>query len=525
MKLNKSISKIVLLAIAVCGMNACTSNFDDINKNPYGVDEEELGREGYNIGASLTGLQSFVIPTKEHLHQFHEVLAAGSFSGYTAATPEWTAKFSTYNPPQDWIKAPFNDVIAGIYPYYEQMHAVTEEPVALAFAKLLRVASMHRVTDTFGPIPYSKMSAAGGTEGGSSLTAPYDSQEDVYKNMITELNEVIEVLTENQLMNPDNYKNFDKVYSGNIVKWVKFANSLKLRIAMRISYSSPTLAKETAESAVSHPVGVITANEDNAYLTVTTNPFELQVVQWGDDRAGADITSYMNGYNDPRREKYFRVSTFTGGITNGYHGLRSGIDVSSKTTMMQYSMPIVNVSDPILWMCAAEVYFLRAEGALRGWSMGSTAKELYENGITLSFGQHGASGANVYINDDTSTPNSYVDPLGTYTYGGATSSIKIKWDESASFEVNLERIITQKWIAMFPLSNEAWAEFRRTGYPRLMPVVLNKSGGTISTERMIRRLPYPDTEYNENAENIFNAIQMLGGPDTGGTNLWWDTKN
>ncbi|KAA6349325.1 hypothetical protein EZS27_003236 [termite gut metagenome] len=520
---NKSISKILLFVVAMLGMYACTSNFDEINRDPYGVDNEELGREGYNVGASLIGMQSFVIPTQEHLHQFHEVLAGCSFGGYTAVTPEWTAKFSTYNPPQDWIKAPFNDVISGIYPYYEQMHAVTDEPIALALAKLLRVASMHRITDTFGPIPYSQMSAAGGSAGGNSLTAPYDSQEVVYKQMIKELDEVIELFTENSLA--VSYPEYDKVYAGNVINWAKFANSLKLRIAMRMSYIDPVLAKKTAEETVSHSIGVITANEGNAFLKVNTNPFELQVVQWGDDRTGADITSYMNGYKDPRREKYFKLSTFTTpGITNGYHGLRSGVDISSKVRSMEYSMPIVNVSDPIMWMNAAEVTFLRAEGALRGWTMGGTAEDLYNQAITLSFAQHGASEVTAYLNDETSVPANYVDPLGTYTYNGAQSSITIKWDETASFETNLERIITQKWIAIFPLGNEAWAEFRRTGYPQLMPVVLNKSGGTVSTEKMIRRLSYPDTEYSENSENIYNAVQMLNGPDTGGTNLWWDAK-
>ncbi|MCD8044269.1 MAG: SusD/RagB family nutrient-binding outer membrane lipoprotein [Tannerellaceae bacterium] len=526
MILNKSIPKTFLGALGVYLMCACTGNFDDINRDPYGVDDEELGREGYNVGASLTGLQSFVIPTQEHLHQFHEVLAGCAFGGYLASTPEWTARFATYNPPQDWIKAPFNDVISGIYPYYEQMHAVTEDPIPLSLAKLLRVASMHRVTDTFGPIPYSQMSAAGGnSDGGNSLTAAYDSQEEVYKHMFEDLDEVIELLTENQQANTNIYRNFDNVYGGNIVQWIRFANSLKLRMAMRMSYVDETSARKYAEEAVSHSIGVITSNADNAYLKVNTNPLEMQAIQWGDERAGADLVSYMNGYNDPRRDKYFEESTFeAAGITNGFHGFRSGIDVSSKTAAMQYSTPIVDVSDPIMWMNAAEVAFLKAEGALRGWNMGGTANDLYNEGIILSFSQHGASGVENYIEDNTSLPAGYTDPLGTYTYSGTTSTITIKWDPSAGFETNLERIITQKWIANYPLGNEAWAEYRRTGYPKLMPVILNKSGGTVDTQKMIRRLPYPDTEYTENAENIAEAIRLLGGPDTGGTNLWWDTK-
>lgn len=105
------------------------------------------------------------------------------------------------------------------------------------------------------------------------------------------------------------------------------------------------------------------------------------------------------------------------------------------------------------------------------------------------------------------------------------STITIAWENGAeNFERNLERIITQKWIANFPLGVESWSEFRRTGYPRLIPVVENKSGGIIDTNHMIRRLWYPPTEYTENADNINLAIGLLGGPDNGGTRLWWDKK-
>jgi hypothetical protein len=88
----------------------------------------------------------------------------------------------------------------------------------------------------------------------------------------------------------------------------------------------------------------------------------------------------------------------------------------------------------------------------------------------------------------------------------------------------MERIITQKWIAMFPEGQEAWTEYRRTGYPKLFPVVNNNSGGTISTDVQIRRLPFPQNEYNTNATEVNKAIQLLGGADNGGTRLWWDKQ-
>ncbi|BDW79931.1 hypothetical protein BFINE_57260 [Bacteroides finegoldii DSM 17565] len=94
------------------------------------------------------------------------------------------------------------------------------------------------------------------------------------------------------------------------------------------------------------------------------------------------------------------------------------------------------------------------------------------------------------------------------------------------FERNLERIITQKWIAIFPLGLEAWAEHRRTGYPRLLPAVENKDpNNSVDIAIGPRRLPYPADEYNSNAANIAKAVQMLGGADAAGTPLWWDAKD
>ena len=177
-------------------------------------------------------------------------------------------------------------------------------------------------------------------------------------------------------------------------------------------------------------------------------------------------------------------------------------------------------------MNAAEVAFLRAEGALRGWNMGGgSAADFYAKGVELSFDEWGAGGADNYLTDNTSTPASYIDPMGKNTYAGNISSITIAWNENAGFEENLERIITQKWIAIFPLGLEAWAEYRRTGYPNLMPVAVNNSGGMVNTARGARRLAYPGEEITTNEANVRYAIEnYLKGADTMATRLWWDAK-
>ena len=294
-------------------------------------------------------------------------------------------------------------------------------------------------------------------------------------------------------------------------------------MAMRMVYADEAAARKAAEEAVA--AGVITANADNAFLTVAENRSAMVFNDWSDHRVGADLISYMNGYSDPRREKMF-----TKGLYNkkeDFYGIRIGIDVANKDIVTGvYSRPVITETSPFLWMNAAEVTFLRAEGALRGWNMGEDAKSLYNTAIALSFEQYGVAGADEYSSDTEKIPAAYNDPLGTYSdKTGPRSRITIAWEDGdANFERNLERVITQKWIAIFPLCVEAWSEFRRTGYPKLIPVVENKSGGTIDSGVMIRRLWYPPLEYSENPKNIAAAVAALGGPDNGGTRLWWDKK-
>ncbi|MDR1681445.1 MAG: SusD/RagB family nutrient-binding outer membrane lipoprotein [Prevotellaceae bacterium] len=523
---NKTPKIFLALLVIVVAIQGCTGDFDKINRNPYEVTKEEMKRDGYNVGASLIGLQSMVVPLVVNYHQLQTGLVGMDFAGYVASEHDWTTKFSTYNPPASWNLVGFNDAIsgtgevAGIYPPYFEIQALTDDPVALALATLFKVAAMHQVTDTYGPVPYSQIGALGG------LTAPYDSQEAVYSKMIEELNEIIGVLTPNRSLVAFNGK-YDNVYFGVIEKWVKYANSLKLRMALRLSYVKPDLAQQIAESAVNHEIGVITSNADNAFLqNITQNPIQMQVIGYSDMDAGADIVSFMNGFNDPRRAVYFTESS-----NSGYVGLRGGTDYAQKicddrSRNCVYSLPKVGVTDPLLWMNAAEVAFLKAEGALRGWNMGATAEDLYNEGITLSFQQHNLGGAaNSYI-ASTATPAAYVDPQGITAHNfGPNSAVQIRWNDTGSFEENLERIITQKWIAIFPLGNEAWAEFRRTGYPKLAPVVLNKSGGAIPNGSFVKRLTFSSREYTENTENVRAAIQLLNGPDNMGTKLWWDRKN
>ncbi len=105
---------------------------------------------------------------------------------------------------------------------------------------------------------------------------------------------------------------------------------------------------------------------------------------------------------------------------------------------------------------------------------------------------------------------------------GPASNVSVKWDDAASTDAKLERIITQKWLAMYPDGQEAWSEYRRTGFPRLYPVLVNNSSGTIDSNKGVKRINMPGPEYRTNKAEVLKAVQCLGGPDNGGTSLWWD---
>ena len=173
-------------------------------------------------------------------------------------------------------------------------------------------------------------------------------------------------------------------------------------------------------------------------------------------------------------------------------------------------------------MSCSESFFLRAEGALRGWNMGGTAQHFYEAGIKASMSEWGITADPTNYINSTDEPIAFVDNTGNGGDAAKPSTICVKWDDAASFETNLERIITQKWIANFRISPEGWAEFRRTGYPKLFPTTRNSNAGTIDTNLQIRRMPYPSTLYDNNREAVEAGVVLLGGGDNGGTKLWWD---
>lgn len=538
-------SKLLLLSIIFTP--ACTDGFSDMNTNKNEVDGTTMTYDDLLVGSFFAQMQRNVVMFDEKSgdngnlssdYQVAQGLTSDIYSGYFAPTlGNGAMNTGSYYFITNWIEQSFTKPMQNVMsPWLEisKEAAKQQRPQVAALAAIVKVEAMHRVADAYGPIPYVNFDG--------SLKNDYDALDKVYEKFFAELDVAIDDLTEFVYGNPSStvLAKFDYIYAGDATKWIKFANTLRLRLAMRIAYANSSLAKIEAEKSANHPMGFISQTSERASLKHSsslvyyhslyeilynfgTSPDNTNL--HGDAQPGATMDAYMNGFSDPRRAAYLTKATLDG----EYHGVRSGIPTSSWDKYRDHryisSVNMDQSSTEIVWMTAAESYFLRAEGALRGWAMGGTAQEFYEKGISTSFGENSVGGVDTYIADATSQPIAFTDNAESSSYNApAPSTITIAWDEAATFEQKLERIATQKWIAIYPDGPEGWAEFRRTGYPKIIPVVTNNSGGTINTDIQVRRIPYPQSEYRNNATGVASGVSKLGGSDNGGIKLWWDKK-
>ncbi|MFT3935297.1 MAG: RagB/SusD family nutrient uptake outer membrane protein [Chitinophagaceae bacterium] len=514
---------------------SCTKNFKEYNTNPNNATEEMMGYDNLSTGVFFSQMEQNVFPVAQppsfgdEMYQVVQNLAGDVFSGYMGASNNWFggSNSTTYNLTPSWYGQAFNRAFLGVMPAWlsikKKTDGIQSSRHVFALAQIIKVEAMHRTTDMYGPLPYSQF-------GNGALTTAYDGQQAIYNSFFADLDSAIAVLTEYVQQNPNSkpLAAYDLIYGGDYVKWLKFANSLKLRLAMRLAYADAAKAKQYAEAAVNNAYGVFTANDDNAVLKSTNgvqihNPLQIICFNFDDIRMGANMESFLTGYKDPRLPFLFQ------NVNGVYHGIRNGINITNKAL---YTTPFSTLNvlseTPVRWMSAAEMYFLRAEGSVRGWNMGSTAQTLYQTGIQTSFDQWGAGSSANYVADSLSKPAAYSDPsnAGNNITAASTSlsTVIIKWKEADALELKLEKILTQKWIAMYPDGQEAWTEFRRMRYPKVFPVVVNNSGGLINTTTQIRRLPFPTSEYQSNAAGVATGVNQLGGSDNGGTKLWWDKK-
>lgn len=518
----KKLLKYSLATIFAVSLINCTGDFEDINTDPNGISNQSLTQMNNHIGGSFTPMFLNVFNvTPAWNFQLQQNLIGDVYAGYmTPPTPfAGNVNNMTYALVDGWNGFPWPDAYGSVMPFaldVKNAIALGGDESGIKFvhlANIIKVAAMHRVSDIYGPIRYTKFDDF-------TTTGLYDSQEVAYNAFFNELGAAIDGLK--QFEGDTQFIAFDmSSLGGDIAMWRRYANSLRLRLAMRVAKVSPALAKTQGELALVSDAGLL----ENTNMIINTgfaHPLSVISGSWGDIRMSAEMESILKGFGDDRIEKYFNPAQDTS-LGGAYKGIRMGIQIEAKAQYVGHSS-IGSVADgeTMKWMTVSEVWFLRAEAALRGWSNSGDAKSNYEAGIKASFSQHGISGVDAYLLDNTSSPANFVDALNPSNNIAYPGNVKIAYKELGTNEEKLEQIITQKWIAMFPDGQEAWSEFRRTGYPKIFPVVINNSGGTIDTDTQIRRINFVQNEKNTNAANVTTVIGFLNGPDNGGTRLWWD---
>ena len=494
-------------------LTGCTRNYDEINTDPTRL--TTLSTE--DIKGLFTRAEYMAMYSGDGSAEYQ--YAQGFFADLYAQYSAITATFDPtdrYNISQEWIQEQWIGTFRAMAPLVNIIKQ-TEEPekkALNAIARIWKVWTIHRATDYYGPFPYTYI-------GYDSTVIPYDRQEDIYMDLFKELKEATADLQAN--IDQASYGDADLIYHGDNGKWLKFANTLRLRLAMRISNVEPEMAKIEAEAA--HAGGTMVDLSDDAYLEssgVNYNGY-LRQSGWNEFRMSQTMESFLVGYNDPRLPKYWQPAVNTG----EYKGVRNGMNVAeivapenepdNTSGPSDYLLPENMSTTPSTVMYTAEAYFLRAEGALNGWEMGGTAQELYETGIEMSLRTWGVTDASVisnYINGTTPP----MAPGGMFNTPAA-SDIPVKF--SGVEEKQREQILTQKWLALFPEGHEAWAEVRRSGYPKLYPVVHNDNPA-VGPGEFIRRIPFLNYDRDRNGPAVEAAVPLLGGPDNIGTPLWWD---
>lgn len=355
----------------------------------------------------------------------------------------------------------------------------------IAIARILKAYTYQQITDRWGDIPYSQA-----LQGSENFSPAFDKQQDIYTDLFKEWKEAAAQFDNGATVQGD------VILNGNVARWKKFANTLRLIAALRISKADPVKGRQEFNDALT--AGVFTSNADNVqyqFLNDANNENPLYnnyITTKRKDYAVANtFVDYLKKVNDPRL-RYMADPNNKGEYRGVPYGLFPAQGKAQDFSLAASSFTQRN--SPVNIMTYAQVLFAQAEAAKLGWTTGN-AKALYEAAVKASMQQW--MGANF----TEAAYTAYItQPDVAYTDANA-----------------IERIATQRWIALFYQGNEAWSSWRRTGYPVLKPTANTLNGGT----EIPRRLAYPVTETTLNAKNYAEVIARQG-PDTQYTRVWWD---
>lgn len=469
----------LLIAIQSCDK---IEDFKDLNINPNQttspIPSALLTNVESNLGANL-GFDAGGINTGSGLYaQFYSETQYTEVSRYNKPNYNYDAYYvGPLEDLQNIINFNSDPATAGTAAAYGS------NKNQVAIARILKARYVKFLTDAVGDLPY--FNALKGNSG--VITSAYDKQQDIYKDLIKELKEAVDQFDNGATVQGD------IVFAGNISQWKKYANSLRMLVALNMAKADPATGKTEFAAALSHSAGVISGNSDNFTINypggVFPNPFYNYYVltQRLDFSVSKTMTDQLSSTSDPRINVFGSSSKgFPYGLTRD-NAIAFANANSDWAHIMNSAFSLTN--SPYTLISAANIYLARAEAAQRGWTAESVAA-MYAAGIQASFDQWGLGSAATYI---ASAPVALTP--GT----------------------ELQKIATQEWLAFFPNGLEGWDVTRRTGFPVLIPAP--------GTTAIPRRATYGTNDYSYNAANVADAAARYtvnGIADSQFGKIWWD---
>lgn len=497
-EIHKSMKNIYICALAgllLLGFSGCKKldNFGDTNSDPSTPSKPVLANLMTNAGATLGGISSS-----------GSIVTLNNLAITGMITP---ALYGQY-----FSESQYNDVSlyslqqASFTPFYStvlydlQKIIITNESNNMTqVAKIMQQYIFWTITDRWGDVPYSQA-----LQGLANLKPKYDKQEDIYKGMISTLTAAIAAMDGSAITG-------DIINNGDVAAWKRTANSLRMLMSLQLSKKYPGATDYAAtqfKAAMADAGGYITSNDENFTLEYPgenfPNPWWSTYngrKDYGESKTMTDLTASLGDTRQTAFGGLTESSTSVNATVTSNVGLPFGVSRADIVAFTSANPGWARVlrgdfrtqTSPVIIISAAEVTLARAEAADRLWTTESVAT-VYAQGIALSFGQWGVT-----------MPASYLTQAAVALSGAGTAT-------------NLQKIVTQEYIASYPNGFRAWNLWRRTGYPVLTPA----PAATNASKAIPRRLAYAITEYTSNAEAIAAAVASLPGGDTQDARVWWD---
>jgi Starch-binding associating with outer membrane len=512
--LKKHNAAVLFLAATLIAGCAKIDQFGDTNQNPNGINQPITSALLTNVQASIGGLAAntrkvtycqYVSEsqyTDVSLYSLPQIEMGPSYAGAAAASS------ANLNDLQIIINYNSDPKTAGI------AEAYGSNANQIAIAKILKAYIFWVLTDNWGDIPYSEALL-----GAVNSSPKYDKQEDIYFGLMKDIKEAVAGFNNGKTVAGD------IIYAGDVAKWKKMGNSLRMLMAMRLTKKYPAAGGKAAlefADAYGNAAGYITTNADNFSVKYPggsfKNPWYLTYEARDDYATSKTMYDVLGGLGDTRQSVF-------GTSTIGFpYGLSRDLAVSFTTSTGNNHARVLALSkrtetSAVVIMGAANVLLAKAEAIERTWIAGGSADAqiAYEAGITASFGEWGLAVPAGYL----AGPANYVSGNGVSTnVGGATAP----YDNFRAAESNIQNAITatkidrialQRWVASFPNGHEGWCEWRRTGVPALKKT-------RFATGEMVRRYVYGVQDYSLNSDKTKEAAARLTGGDKQESKVWWD---